>query len=161
MAAFSARIASRVGAAASAKSRDPRRNRMPHRRGAIARAAPFRAQLAEYARIKPPTTPIPCGSLAHGLPSADRKNAAAAAVRAACEADRRIYQAPPVSKEAGDSEQDLDHSNSVHHASRLAALSALAHLSHHLLCPRSVDRNGPVRTAGSVIYIVSRTCEHM
>ena len=27
-------------------------------RGAVARAAPFRAQLAEYVRIKPPTTPI-------------------------------------------------------------------------------------------------------
>ena len=48
---------------------------------AVTRAAPFRAQLAEYARIKPPTTPIRCGSLAHG-PSADRLNAAAAAVRA-------------------------------------------------------------------------------
>ena len=46
--------------------------------------------------------------------------------------DIKIDQAPPVSKEAGDSEQDVDHSNGVHRASRLAVLSALAHLSHHL-----------------------------
>ena len=66
---------------AQSKSCDPRRDRMPHRRGAIARAAPFRGLLTEHARLKPPTTPIPCGSLANGS-SADRKNAADAAVRA-------------------------------------------------------------------------------
>ena len=44
-----------------------------------------------------------------------------------------------MSKEAGDSEQGVDHSDGVHRASRLAALSALTHLSHHLSCPRSVE----------------------
>ena len=44
-----------------------------------------------------------------------------------------------MSKEAGDYEQGVDHSYDVHRASRLAALSTLAHLSHHVSCHRSLE----------------------
>ena len=67
--------------------------------------------------------------------------------------DRRIDQAPPLSKEAGDFEQGVDHSNGSHRASRLAALSALAHLSQHLPCPR----RRRYRTIGVCESRVSRT----
>ena len=62
--------------------------------------------------------------------------------------DRRIDQTPPVSKEAGDFEQGVDQSNNVHRASRMAALSALAHLSHHLSCPRSLENLRPRMRSG-------------
>ena len=93
-------------------------------------------------RIKPPTTPS-AAAVSHTV---HRQIARMLPPQPCMRSDRRIDQAPPVSKEAGDFEQGVDHSIGVHRASRLAAPSMLVHLSQHLSCPRSSESREPATT---------------